>query len=283
MSNLCNTQNIKEILKRHGFTFSKSLGQNFIINPEICPRIAAEGGVTEDIGVIEIGAGIGVLTKELARRAKKVVVIELDKRLLPVLGETLNEFNNIKIINDDVLKVDFKALIAEEFAGMKVVVCANLPYYITSPVLMLLLEERLPIESVTVMVQKEAAERICAVEGSRETGAISFAVRYYSRPMVLFEVSRDSFLPSPNVDSTVIRLDIRDDKALSPKDESKLFRLIRGSFTQRRKTLANSLSSSMGIEKGLVLAALAAAGVSATARPEALTLKQFCDIANQFK
>ena len=281
MLDLSNIQNIKGILRRHGFTFSKALGQNFIINPEVCPRIAEEGGAGADIGVLEIGAGIGVLTSELASRAKKVVVIELDSRLLPVLNETLSEFSNIKIINDDVLKVDLAALIAKEFDGMEVVVCANLPYYITSPILMGLLEARLPISAITVMVQKEAAQRICAKEGSRNTGAISFAVRYYSQPRVLFEVSRDSFLPSPNVDSSVIRLDIRKEPAVQTPNEAQLFKIIRGSFTQRRKTVANSLSSSLGIEKPAVIKALTAAGVEAASRPETLTLEQFCAIARQ--
>lgn len=279
MLELSNIQTIKGVLKKHGFTFSKALGQNFIVNPDVCPRIAEEGGAREGVGVLEIGAGIGVLTCELAKRAKKVVVIELDKRLLPVLGETLAEFDNIKIINDDVLKVDLEAVIAEEFASMEVVVCANLPYYITSPILMRLLEARLPVSAITVMVQREAGQRICAKEGARDTGAISFAVRYYSEPRVLFEVSRDSFMPSPNVDSSVIRLDVRKEAPVRAADEAKLFKVIRGAFTQRRKTVANSLSSALGVEKTIITSALAAAEVSPTIRPEAMTLEQFCRVA----
>ena len=184
---------IRDVMERHGFTFSKSLGQNFIVNPSVCPRIAQEGGAAPGVGVIEIGAGIGVLTAELARRADKVVCVEIDRRLLPILAETLAEFSNITIVNADVMKTDLAALIAREFPGMEVVVCANLPYYITSPILMSLLEQRLPIRSITVMVQKEAAQRICALPGSREVGAVSIAVRYYSQPRVLFsEIGRAS-------------------------------------------------------------------------------------------
>ncbi|WP_312641567.1 16S rRNA (adenine(1518)-N(6)/adenine(1519)-N(6))-dimethyltransferase RsmA [Hydrogenoanaerobacterium sp.] len=281
MSNLTNIGTVKDILNRHGFTFSKALGQNFIINPSVCPRIAEMGGAAAGVGVIEIGAGIGVLTYELASRADKVVVIELDSRLLPILGETLGEFDNIKIINEDVLKVDLAKLIAEEFAGMEVAVCANLPYYITSPILMGLLEAKLPIKSITVMVQKEAAQRICAKEGTRDVGAISLAVRYYSEPEVLFGVSRGSFMPSPDVDSCVIRLDIRDTPAVQVADEAHFFKVVRGAFSQRRKTVANSLCSALGVEKAAVNAALERAEISLTARPEQLTLKQFQAIAEQ--
>ena len=199
---------LKDLLARYGFTFSKGLGQNFLINPTVCPRMAELGGAAPGVGMLEIGAGIGVLTAELARRADKVVCIEIDSRLLPILDETLAGFTNVRIVNDDVLKVDLPALLAAEFPGQKVAVCANLPYYITSPILMHLLESRLPLSSITVMIQKEAAARLTAEPGSREVGAISIALRYYCVPRVLFPVSRGSFLPSPDVDSTVIRLDI---------------------------------------------------------------------------
>lgn len=279
IDNLANISAVKSILARHGFTFSKALGQNFIVDPTVCPRIAELGGADKGVGVIEIGAGIGVLTRELASRADKVVVIELDKRLLPVLDETLAGFENIKIINEDVLKVDLSTVIAEEFAGLEVVVCANLPYYITSPILMGLLEARLPIAAITVMVQKEAAQRICAQEGARDTGAISFAVRYYSQPQVLFHVPRECFVPSPDVDSCVIRLDVRREQPFAVSDEAHFFKVVRGSFTQRRKTIANSLSAALGLEKAEVLAALAKAEVAPTARPEQLSLHQFFAIS----
>ena len=189
MYNLTDIGTVKDILGRHGFHFSKSLGQNFIVNPSVCPRMAEESGIDENCGVIEIGAGIGVLTAELAKRAKKVVVIEIDTKLLPILDETLKDFDNIEIINQDVLKTDLAALIKEKFDGMPVYVCANLPYYITSPVIMALLESRLPIEAITVMVQKEAAQRLCAPVGSRLSGAVTVAVDYYAEAKKLFDVS----------------------------------------------------------------------------------------------
>ena len=270
---------IRDVMERHGFTFSKSLGQNFIVNPSVCPRIAQEGGAAPGVGVIEIGAGIGVLTAELARRADKVVCVEIDRRLLPILAETLAEFSNITIVNADVMKTDLAALIAREFPGMEVVVCANLPYYITSPILMSLLEQRLPIRSITVMVQKEAAQRICAQPGTRDSGAISAAVRYYSQPRVLFPVSRGSFLPAPEVDSAVIRLDLHPTPPVAVADEATLFRVIRGAFGQRRKTVLNTLSAALELPKEETRALLEQAGVPATARAEALTLEQFAAIA----
>lgn len=270
---------IRDIMERHGFTFSKSLGQNFIVNPSVCPRIAQEGGAAPGVGVIEIGAGIGVLTAELARRADKVVCVEIDRRLLPILAETLAEFSNITIVNADVMKTDLAALIAREFPCMEVVVCANLPYYITSPILMSLLEQRLPIRSITVMVQKEAAQRICAQPGTRDSGAISAAVRYYSQPRVLFPVSRGSFLPAPEVDSAVIRLDLHPTPPVAVADEATLFRVIRGAFGQRRKTVLNTLSAALELPKEETRALLEQAGVPATARAEALTLEQFAAIA----
>lgn len=270
---------IRDVMERHGFTFSKSLGQNFIVNPSVCPRIAQEGGAAPGVGVIEIGAGIGVLTAELARRADKVVCVEIDRRLLPILAETLAEFSNITIVNADVMKTDLAALIVREFPGMEVVVCANLPYYITSPILMSLLEQRLPIRSITVMVQKEAAQRICAQPGTRDSGAISAAVRYYSQPRVLFPVSRGSFFPAPEVDSAVIRLDLHPTPPVSVADEATLFRVIRGAFGQRRKTVLNTLSAALELPKEETRALLEQAGVPATARAEALTLEQFAAIA----
>ncbi len=182
MKRLSDIGTIKELLSRHGFSFSKALGQNFLVNPSVCPRMAESSGAGPGVGVLEIGPGIGVLTQELCQLADKVVAVELDKRLLPVLGETLAEFDNIRIVNADVLKLDLNRLIAEEFDGLEVVVCANLPYYITSPVIMKLLEDRLPVKAITVMVQKEAAQRICAPVGSRESGAVTVSVNYYAEP-----------------------------------------------------------------------------------------------------
>ena len=281
MSQLTNIKNVKEILARHGFTFSKKLGQNFIVNPSICPRIAELGGAGPDTGVLEIGPGLGVLTWELAARARKVVAVELDERLLPVLGETLAGFDNVKVIQADVLKIDLDALLRQEFPNMEVVICANLPYYITSPIVMRLLETRLPVKAITVMVQKEAAARICAAPGSRNAGALSAAVSYYAVPQILFPVSRGSFMPAPEVDSAVIRLDIRPQPAVSPVDEALFFKVIRAGFSQRRKTLSNSLSSGLGLAKDQTSAALQQVGLRPSARAEELTLEDFCRLTSQ--
>ena len=283
MEPLTNRSVIKGIMEKNGFTFSKGLGQNFIVNPSVCPRIAEMGGVTPERGVIEVGAGFGVLTAELARRGKKVVCVEIDSRLLPILDETLADFDNVKIINQDILKTDLPKLIAEEFPGMEVVVCANLPYYITSPILMSLLEQRLPVRSITVMVQKEAAQRICAAPGTREAGAISAAIRYYSEPQVLFQVSRGSFMPSPDVDSTVIRLDVRQQPPVQVDREAVLFEVVRGAFGQRRKTILNTLSSALNCPKEQLREILAKAGVKETARAEELTLSDFAAVANEWE
>lgn len=275
MENLSNISVIRDVLSRHGFSFSKGLGQNFLINPTVCPRMAEMGNAKPGWGIIEIGAGVGVLTAELARRADKVVCIEIDSRLLPVLDETLAEFDNIKIVNEDVLKVDLHRLIEQEFAGMPVAVCANLPYYITSPIIMNLLEANLPIASLTVMVQKEAAARLCAEPGSREVGAVSIAVRYYSDPKILFQVSRGSFLPAPDVDSTVIRLDVRDHPPVEVGSEEQFFKVVRAAFSQRRKTLPNTLSAGLGIPKAQAIEMLEKAGIPTNLRAEQLTLDQF--------
>lgn len=275
MENLSNISVIRDVLSRHGFSFSKGLGQNFLINPTVCPRMAEMGNAKPGWGIIEIGAGVGVLTAELARRADKVVCIEIDSRLLPVLDETLAEFDNIKIVNEDVLKVDLHRLIEQEFAGMPVAVCANLPYYITSPIIMNLLEAHLPIASLTVMVQKEAAARLCAEPGSREVGAVSIAVRYYSDPKILFQVSRGSFLPAPDVDSTVIRLDVRDRPPVEVGSEEQFFKVVRAAFSQRRKTLPNTLSAGLGIPKAQAIEMLEKAGIPTNLRAEQLTFDQF--------
>ena len=279
MERLTAISTVREILSRHGFTFSKALGQNFLINPSVCPRMAEAAVNGENVGVIEIGPGIGVLTHELCKRAQKVVAVELDARLIPVLDETLSEHTNLKVINADVMELDLNRLIAEEFCGMEVVVCANLPYYITSPVIMKLLEDRLPIRSITVMVQKEAAQRLTASPGSRDSSAITVAVSYYADAETLFGVSAGSFMPSPKVDSAVIQLTMRTPQH-QPMNEKTLFRVIRAAFAQRRKTVLNSLSSSLTLDKSAVGAILESAGVAAIARAEQLTLDDFVRIAD---
>ena len=283
MNTLSDVATIKELLARHGFRFSKSLGQNFIIDPTVCPRMAQSCGAGQGVGVLEIGPGIGVLTEQLAQFAEKVVAIELDERLLPVLDETLGAFDNVRVIHGDVLKTDLHKLLEENFFGMKAAVCANLPYYITSPVLMYLLESRLPVESITVMVQKEAADRLCAKVGSRDAGAVTVAVNYYAEAEKLFDVPAGSFLPAPKVNSSVIRLTVRPAPPVALEDEALFFRMVKAIFAQRRKTAANSVSAGLGIPKSDVIAALAAIGQEENARAERFDLEQLAAFANALK
>ena len=278
--NLCDYNEIKKLLSDFDFKFSKSLGQNFIVNPAVCPKMAEMSGIDGESGVIEIGPGIGVLTAELAKRAKKVVSIELDSRLIPLLGITLAEYENVEIINADVLKTDLHALIEEKFAGMKVFVCANLPYYITSPVIMALLESRINVESITVMVQKEAAQRMCSEVGSRDSGAVTVAVNYYAVAEKLFEVSAGSFMPAPKVDSCVMKLTIRSAPPVNVEDEKFFFRTVRAAFGQRRKTASNSISSGLGIPKQAVIKAIADCGFPPDVRAEALTMNELAELSD---
>lgn len=279
MQNLSDISVVRSVLSKHGFNFSKALGQNFLINPSVCPRMAENCGADENTGVIEIGAGIGVLTAELAKRAKKVVSIELDTRLLPVLEETLGEFDNVEIVNADVMKTDLHALIEEKFQGMDVVVCANLPYYITSPIITMLLEEKLPIKAITVMIQKEAADRLSTPVGSRDSGAITVCTNYYAEVKHLFNVSRGSFMPPPNVDSTVIKLEIRPEPAVKVSDEKKFFRMVKAAFAQRRKTAVNSIASGMGLSKNQVAEALEKSGLDINVRAEKLTMEELAALS----
>ncbi len=279
MQNLSDISVVRSVLSRHGFNFSKALGQNFLINPTVCPRMAENCGADENTGVIEIGAGIGVLTAELAKIAKKVVSIELDTRLLPVLEETLSDFDNIEVVNADVMKTDLHALIKEKFQGMDVVVCANLPYYITSPIITMLLEEKLPIKAITVMIQKEAADRLSTPVGSRDSGAITVCTNYYAEVKHLFNVSRGSFMPPPNVDSTVIKLEIRPEPAVKVSDEKKFFRMVKAAFAQRRKTAVNSIASGMGLSKNQVAEALQNSGLDVNVRAEKLTMEELAELS----
>lgn len=276
--NLADIKAVEALLKKNGFSFKKTLGQNFLINPEVCPAMAS-AACNGKTGVLEIGPGIGVLTAELAKKAKRVVAIELDERLKTILPETLKDFSNIEIIYGDVMKLDLHALIKNKFSDCeRVTVCANLPYYITSPVIMLLLESRLPVESITVMVQKEAAERLCAEVGSRAAGAVTVAVKYYASTEILFEVDRSSFIPSPNVDSAVIRLVVRDAPPIAVKDEAKFFRLVKACFAQRRKTLCNTVSNTLSLPKEKIRAALNSLSLPETVRGEELTIDQLAEL-----
>ena len=280
MKNLSDINVIKSVMARHGVTFNKGLGQNFLVDPEVCPAMAEAAGLDENTCAIEIGPGVGVLTAELAKRAGKVLSFELDERLLPVLKETLAEFDNVEILNKDVMKADLKGIIEEKCKGMDIVVCANLPYYITSPIIMLLLESRLPLKSITVMVQKEAADRLCAEVGSRDGGAVTVAVNYYAKSEKLFFVPRDSFLPPPKVNSEVIRLTVRENPPVNVKNEANFFKTVKAAFSQRRKTAENSLSSGTGIKKDVIANALAEAGLEKTVRAEKMTMEDFARLSD---
>lgn len=279
--NLADIRTVKELLTPLGFSFKKSLGQNFLIDPDVCPAMA-ESAADGETGILEIGPGVGVLTVECAKVAKKVVAIELDNRLKPVLAKTLADYPNAEVVFGDAMELDLTALIKEKFSDCKkVAICANLPYYITSPIIMKLLTSKLPIESITVMVQKEAGERLCAEVGSRDAGAVTVAVAYYAKAQLLFEVGRDSFMPPPNVDSAVIRLDLLENPPAKVKNEEFFFSLIKACFAQRRKTLCNTVSNTLGIGKEKIANALKELGLSETVRSEALTFEQLAALSDK--
>ena len=281
--NLADIKDVKAILSREGFSFKKSLGQNFIIDETVCPAMA-DACCDQKTGVIEIGPGAGVLTRELAQRAKKVVAIEIDERLRPVLKKTVGEFSNVEVIFGDVLKLNLNEIITQKFDDCnRVAVCANLPYYITSPIIISLLESKLNITSITAMVQLEAAERLCARLGSRAAGAVTAVVEYYSDAEILFDVPRDCFLPAPNVDSAVINLNIRKTPAVKTEDEKLFFDIIKAGFNQRRKTLINALSNRYKLDKSTAHTIFEKAQISPTARAEELTINEFATLANLIK
>ncbi len=279
MKNLSDITVIKSVMGRHGVTFNKGLGQNFLVDPEVCPAMAQAAELNENTCAVEIGPGVGVLTAELAKRAGKVLSFEVDNRLLPVLAETLSEFDNVEIINQDVMKADLKGILEEKCKGMDVVVCANLPYYITSPIIMLLLESKLPLKSITVMVQKEAADRLCAEVGSRDGGAVTVAVDYYAQSEKLFYVPKESFLPPPKVNSEVIKLTVRKEPPVKVADEEKFFKVVKAAFSQRRKTAENSISAGLNMPKAQVAQVLENAGLEKTVRAEKLTMADFARLA----
>lgn len=282
MYDLTDIKEIKSILSKHGFKFSKAFGQNFLINPEVPENIARFSEINENSGVIEIGPGMGTLTYELCKRAKKVIAIEIDKKLIPVLNDTMADFSNFSVINKDVLKTDLNELIAEEFSGMDVYICANLPYYITTPIIMKLLEEELNVKSITVMVQKEVAKRLCATEKDKENGAISLAVQYYTSPSYLFDVEPDNFIPAPKVTSAVIKLVPKKEKVLC-KDKELMFKIIKASFAQRRKTLLNSLSNNgfLNFSKEEIKKAMETCNFPESIRGEKLSLEDFARFSDE--
>ena len=285
MANLANPQETIAVLQKYQFNFQKKFGQNFLIDTRVLEKImdAAEAG-PEDC-ILEIGPGIGTMTQMLAERARKVIAVEIDNNLIPILQDTLQAYNNVKIIHNDILKLDLKQLVREENDGRPIKVVANLPYYITTPIIMGLFEADVPLESITVMVQKEVADRMKSGPGSKDYGALSLAVQYYSRPELAANVPPNCFIPRPNVGSAVICLHRHSEPPVEVHDEKLMFRLIRASFNQRRKTMQNSLNNSpeLSFNKEQITAALEAVGLKSNIWGEALTLKQFAALSNAFE
>ncbi|MFR2187854.1 MAG: 16S rRNA (adenine(1518)-N(6)/adenine(1519)-N(6))-dimethyltransferase RsmA [Blautia sp.] len=282
MEKLSNPQKTIEVLQKYNFTFQKKFGQNFLIDPHVLDKIIAAAEITKDDFVLEIGPGIGTLTQYLAEAAREVVAVEIDSSLIPILEDTLSSYDNVSVINEDVLKVDLKKLVEERNGGKPIKVVANLPYYITTPIIMGLFESHVPLKSLTVMVQKEVALRMQAGPGTKDYGALSLAVQYYADPYLAANVPPNCFMPRPNVGSAVIRLTRFEETPVKVTDEALLFRLIRASFNQRRKTLQNGLVNSpeLHFSKEQVAAAIETLGVSPSVRGEALTLEQFAALCN---
>ena len=280
--NLCDIETIRAVLGRHGFHFSKSLGQNFLTDITVPERIAEMSGAREAGNVVEVGPGMGCLTAELCRRAEHVVSVELDRALLPVLAETMAEFDNFEVVQGDVLALDLAALCREKFGEGRAVACANLPYYITTPIIMGLFESGAPIDNITVMVQKEVADRMQVGPGSKDYGALSLAVQYYAEPYIVANVPPNCFIPRPNVGSAVIRLTRHAKPPVEVKDKDLMFRLIRASFNQRRKTLQNGISNAqdLSFSKEEIAAAIESLGLSPSVRGETLTLAQFAALSD---
>ena len=271
---LSNPDVVRYVVNRFGLRMNKKLGQNFLIRHSVVDDIADAADLSEGDPVLEIGPGIGTLTQALAETGAAVTAVELDDHLLPVLDKTLEHYDNVRVVHGDIMRTDIETLMNHK----PFKVCANLPYYITSPILMRLLEEKLPIRNITVMVQKEAAQRLCAAPGTRDAGAISYAVAYYAEPKLLFSVQPGSFYPAPKVTSAVVRMDIRPTPAVQVEDEAGYFALVRAAFGQRRKTAANAIAGGLNLPKEKVIAAIESAGFDARIRPEALTLEDFAKI-----
>ena len=282
MATLGMPQNTIGILQKYNFTFQKKFGQNFLIDTSVLERIMDASQITKDDCVLEIGPGIGTMTQYLAEKAGEVVAVEIDKALIPILKETLAEYDNVTVINDDILKVDINKIVQERNNARPIKVVANLPYYITTPIIMGLFEKHVPLKSITIMVQKEVADRMQEGPGSKDYGALSLAVQYYAKPEIVANVPPNCFIPRPNVGSAVIRLTRHDVPPVEVKDEAYMFALIRASFNQRRKTLLNGLTNAgnLGVTKEQILAALEQMGLPATIRGETLTLEQFGELSN---
>lgn len=281
MATLGNAQNTIEIIKKYDFTFQKKFGQNFLIDTHVLDKIIESANITKDDYVLEIGPGIGTMTQYLCEAARHVAAVEIDSKLIPILKDTLSSYDNVTIINQDVLKLDLNDFVKENNDGKKIKVVANLPYYITTPIILELLESRVPVESITVMVQKEVADRMQVGPGTKDYGALSLAVQYYSNPEIVAIVPPNCFIPRPNVASAVIRLSLYDSSPVDVDDERFMFRLIRASFNQRRKTLCNGINNdpTLNISKEDVASALNKMGLSENTRGEALTLAQFAELS----
>lgn len=282
MEKLSNPQKTIETIKKYGFNFQKKFGQNFLIDDHVINKIINGAEVTKDDFVLEIGPGIGTMTQYLCEAAREVAAVEIDKKLIPILGETLSAYDNVTVINEDILKVDIRALAQEKNDGKPIKVVANLPYYITTPIIMGLFESHVPIDNITVMVQKEVADRMKVGPGSKDYGALSLAVQYYAKPYLVANVPANCFIPRPNVDSAVIRLTRHAEPVVHVEDETLMFNIIRASFNQRRKTLQNGLKNSglFPLSKEEIVASIVEAGLPETVRGEALTLEQFAALAN---
>lgn len=282
MDKLSNPQKTIEVIQKYEFAFQKKFGQNFLIDGHVLDKIIRSANITKDDFVLEIGPGIGTMTQYLAEAAREVAAVEIDKALIPILEDTLSGYDNITVINEDVLKLDIKQLVMERNGGKPVKVVANLPYYITTPIIMGLFESHVPIDSITVMVQKEVAQRMQSGPGSKDYGALSLAVQYYAEPYIVANVPPNCFMPRPKVGSAVIRLTTYKEAPIDVKDEKLMFRIIRASFNQRRKTLVNGLNNSpeITISKDIIAEAIAELGVSPTIRGEALTLGEFARLSN---
>lgn len=283
MATLGNPQNTIEILKKYDFMFQKRFGQNFLIDTHVLEKIIKSAEITKDDLVLEIGPGIGTMTQYLCENAREVIAVEIDKNLIPILeNDTLAQYDNVTIINEDILKLDLNALVQERNGGKRIKVVANLPYYITTPIIMGLFESHVPLQNITVMVQKEVADRMQAGPGSKDYGALSLAVQYYATPYIAANVPQNCFMPRPNVGSAVIRLTLHEEPPVKVKDEAFLFALIRASFNQRRKTLVNGLTNAaeLNLSKEEVQTVLEEMGLSVTIRGEALTLEQFAELSN---
>ena len=279
---LGNPQNTIAVLQKYNFNFQKKFGQNFLIDTHVLDKIIAAAGITKDDFVLEIGPGIGTMTQYLACAAREVVAVEIDKNLIPILEDTLQDYDNVSVINEDILKVDIAALAEEKNGGRPIKVVANLPYYITTPIIMGLYEKHVPLESITVMVQKEVADRMQVGPGTKDYGALSLAVQYYAKPYIVANVPPNCFMPRPKVGSAVIRLERYEEPPVKVKDEKLMFRIIRASFNQRRKTLANGLKNSAELDytKEEIEAAIETLGRGASIRGEALTLEEFAKLAD---